>query len=152
MFQSLCRNKFCLWVHVSCLLVSVLYPFFSLTPGTVLLKYLAVLLNAFSRVESVLGRSLCLVMLAKRVRLFIWHQLFKQKKEQDDTISGQPFLDSSQGEFRASISSFVPSWKKALCALLTSVLAYLMYRNWWADLSLCARSVPLAFPLQVATA
>ena len=31
-------DSFCFWVHVSCLLVSVLYPFFSLTPGTVLLE------------------------------------------------------------------------------------------------------------------
>lgn len=32
------RDSFCFWVLVSCLLVSVLYPFFSLTPGTVLLE------------------------------------------------------------------------------------------------------------------
>lgn len=85
-------------------------------------------------------------MLAKEVQLFIWHQLFKQKKEQDGTISGPLFLDSCQAEFRAPNSSFAPSWKEAFCALLTGMFAYLMYWNWWAGLPLCVRYVPSGFP------
>lgn len=47
----------------------------------VFIKYPAVFLNAFSRVESALGRFLCLLMLAKEVQLFILYQLFKQNKK-----------------------------------------------------------------------
>lgn len=152
-FQSLCRNK---WKGGFVLFLSACQLSACISSLPILLshpryrafrKYPAGFLNAFRRVEFVLVRFLCLLMLAKEVQLFIWHQLFKQKKEQDGTISGQPFLDSSQAEFRASNSVFVPScWKEALCALLTSMLAYLIYWNWWAGLSLCARSVPSGFP------
>lgn len=152
LFQSLGRNKwkggFILFLN-ACQLsacISSLPILLSHPRYCAVRKYPAVFLNTFGRVKSVLGRFLCLLILAKEVQLFIWHQLFKQKKEQDGTISGPLLLESHQAEFRAPNSSFAPSWKEAFCALLTGMFAYLMYWNWWAGLSLCVRYAPSDFP------
>lgn len=86
LFQSLCRNKrqggFILFPSAGQLsaCISSLPILLSHPRCCAFRKSPAVFLNAFSGVESVLGRFLCLLVLAKEAQLFIWHQLFKQNK------------------------------------------------------------------------
>lgn len=87
LLQCLCGNKWkggfilflSAWQLSAC--ISSLPILLSHPRYHVFRKYPAVFLNAFSRVESALGRFLCLLMLAKEVQLFILYQLFKQNKQ-----------------------------------------------------------------------
>lgn len=64
--DSFCLSAWQLSACISSLPILLSHPRYH-----VFRKYPAVFLNAFSRVESALGRFLCLLMLAKEVQLFI---------------------------------------------------------------------------------